>query len=135
MKNMLNNLFFSVSVTTGMNTWIHSNLILWVASHSKTKVHYNDKSYCEKLKENKNILFFLILHFYILNPQLKPSEISCALECPQGSKRCHAQLNLHQVICTEEDGTFTFHHEAGTLGLLTIFQTGLVRKGAVNHSC
>lgn len=63
MKNMLNNLFFSVSVTIGMNIWIHSNLILWVASLSKTKVHYNDKSYCEKLK-NKNILFsdFVFLH-------------------------------------------------------------------------
>lgn len=66
MKNMLNNLcFFRVSATIGRNIWIHSNLILWVASCSKTKVQWNDKSYCRKLKENKNIIFspdFVFLH-------------------------------------------------------------------------
>lgn len=46
----------------------------------------------------------------------------------------HAQLNLHQVTCTEKDGTFTFHREA-TPGLLTIFKTGLVGKGTMNHCC
>lgn len=108
MKNMLNNLcFFRASATIGRTIWIHSNLILWVASCSKTKVQWNDKSYCRKLKENKNIIFPLILYFYILNPQLKPSENSCALECPRGSRRmpCTAQLASEDM----HRGRWNFH--------------------------
>lgn len=53
---------------------------------------------------------------------------------PRAVGGCHAQLNLHQVTCTEKDGTFTFHREA-TPGLLTILKTGLVGKGTMNHCC
>lgn len=60
MKNMLNNLFFcNASISIGMKMWIHSNVILCVTSHSKTRVYCNDNSYCGKLKGNKTLLFFL----------------------------------------------------------------------------
>lgn len=72
MKNTLNNLcFYSASATTGRNIWIHSNLTLWVASCSKTKVHCNDKSHCRKLKENKNITFFPDVVFLHSEPPTK----------------------------------------------------------------